>query len=251
MWMGLCVVLATIVVQMTRSGIDILALLMAGFTLLLLERTLGDWVAESVGPAPTALIFALVAGMCVAYVTTDRGKSRVGRLLAAAETRGYKAAYFHKPSEPDKTSADDVRQTAVTPVSTAGSRPRPPSRTASGEEAATVATSPSPTPIPAAQPAAAKGVRLTRLTISPEVSTTGQPITIRASLSYDEAGVLPRITFSVDGRVIDTIAPDTRGMAQVPWKTRVPGQYVVRAELAGGLAGAYTLSAVVNVLPGR
>ena len=50
MWMGLCVVLATVVVQTTRSGIDILALLVAGFILLLLERTLGDWVAESVGP---------------------------------------------------------------------------------------------------------------------------------------------------------------------------------------------------------
>lgn len=250
MWMGLCVVLATVVVQMTRSGIDILALLMAGFMLLLLERTLGDWVAESVGPAPTALIFALVAGMCVAYVTTDRGKSRVGRLLAAAETRGYKAAYFHNPSESDKTSSDDVQRTAVTPVSTPRSRPSPPPR-AGSSEATSVATSSSPTPIRAAQPAAAKGVRLTRLTVSPEVSTTGQPIAIRASLSYDEAGVLPRVTFSVDGRVLDTIAPDASGVAQVSWKTRVPGQYVVRAEFAGGLAGAHTLSGVVNVLPGR
>ena len=110
LWMGLCVVLATVVVQTTRSGIDILALLIAGFILLVLERTLGDWVAESVGPAPTALIFALVAGICVAYVTTDSGRGRAERLLVAAEARGYRAAYFRQPTGNEKP-LPDVRPT--------------------------------------------------------------------------------------------------------------------------------------------
>ena len=94
-----------------------------------------------------------------------------------------------------------------------------------------------PAPVAATEPSAAKGVRLTRLTVSPEVSVTGQAIAIRATMSYDEPGTLPRVVFSVDGRIVGSTAPDARGIAQVPWRTKVPGQYVVRARFAGGITG--------------
>src|SRR5215212_9148575 len=82
-WAGLTVLVAAIVVQTTRSGIDVLALLVAGFALLVLERTLGDWVADTLGPVPTTLLFAALAALGVAYVTTDSGRGRVRRLFAS------------------------------------------------------------------------------------------------------------------------------------------------------------------------
>ena len=66
-----------------------------------------------------------------------------------------------------------------TPPAAASTSGRSPSHTGTADAA--TATS---TPAPAPAPSAAKGVRLTRLIVSPEVSVTGQPIAIRANLSY-------------------------------------------------------------------
>ena len=79
----------------------------------------------------------------------------------------------------------------------------------------------------------------------------GQTIVFRADLASDGDGVLPEVEFSVDGRTIARVNPDGRGIAQARWKTSVPGQYVVRVRLAGGLLGAPNTSATLNVLPGK
>ena len=79
-------------------GVDVLTVLIACFLLLVVERTLGDSIAERLGPAPTSLLFAIVAALGVAYVTTDTGQARAGRLFAAAEARGYRTAYFRSPT---------------------------------------------------------------------------------------------------------------------------------------------------------
>src|SRR5262245_56820924 len=83
LWAGLCVAAAALTVQITRTGVDVLALMLAGFLLLLLERTVGDWIAESLGPATTALVFAAVAGFGVWYVMTAGGRAKVQRVFAA------------------------------------------------------------------------------------------------------------------------------------------------------------------------
>jgi len=54
---------AALFVQLTHAGIDIFLMLVAGFILLVLERTLGDWIAESVGAPATVLIFTVLAGL--------------------------------------------------------------------------------------------------------------------------------------------------------------------------------------------
>ena len=91
-WAGLSVLIAGVAVQTTRSGIDILALLVAGFVLLLIERTLGDWVAETLGPVPATVLFAAVAVLGVAY----RKHRRWTRAGATAVRRSQCAGLPHR-----------------------------------------------------------------------------------------------------------------------------------------------------------
>ena len=53
-WATAVLFVAALLVQLTHAGIDIFLVLAAIFVLLVLERTLGDWIAESVGAAGTA-----------------------------------------------------------------------------------------------------------------------------------------------------------------------------------------------------
>ena len=75
LWAGLCVAAAAVTVQITRTGVDVLALMLAGFILLLLERTICDWIAESLGPAATAFVFAVIAALGVWYVMSTGGRA--------------------------------------------------------------------------------------------------------------------------------------------------------------------------------
>jgi hypothetical protein len=273
-WAGVSVVVGAIVVQVTRTGVDVLALLVALFVLLLIERTIGDWVADSVGPFTAILIFSAMAALGVTYVSTDRGRSRVHRIFEAAEARGYHTAYVALDKDErdagrggdSKGVADTLARPLNTPAAgavsgapSASSSAAPSSSAPSSPSAASASPAPvvatgaaSSTPRAASSPEArqAGGVRITRLRISPEVAVTGQPLVFRADLTSDGTGSLPEVEFSVDGRSIGQVRPDAHGIAVARWRTAVPGQYVVRARPTGGLLGAVS-SATLNVLPGR
>src|SRR3982751_5702752 len=88
-WVGLAVCVAAVFLQITRSGVDVLALLVAAFALLLLERTLGDWIAGTLGSGPAALVFAGIAVAGLLYVTSSSGRALAGSFFAGAEARGY------------------------------------------------------------------------------------------------------------------------------------------------------------------
>src|SRR4051794_13855377 len=93
-WAGLAVCLSAVFVQTTRSGLDILVLLVAAFVLLVLERTLGDWIADTLGSGPAALIFAGIALGGLLYVSSGSGRASAARFFAGAQARGYRAAYL-------------------------------------------------------------------------------------------------------------------------------------------------------------
>src|SRR6266545_1681815 len=93
-WAVAVLFVAALFVQLTHAGIDIFLMLVAGFILLVLERTLGDWIAESVGAPATVLIFAVLAGLAVLYTLSADGRAKANRLFAAAESRGYRPVYF-------------------------------------------------------------------------------------------------------------------------------------------------------------
>src|SRR6476620_6874276 len=79
---------AALAVQVTHTGIDIFLVLFSGFVLLVVERTLGDWIAESIGAPATALVFAIVAALAVAYGMSTNGRAKANRFFASAESRG-------------------------------------------------------------------------------------------------------------------------------------------------------------------
>jgi hypothetical protein len=273
-WAGVSVLVGAIVVQVTRTGVDVLALLVALFVLLLIERTIGDWVADSVGPVTAVLIFIAIAALGVTYVSTDRGRSRVHRIFEAAEAQGYHTAYVELDKDEGdagrRGDSDQVANRLARPLNTpaagavggpSSAPPPSPGPSSPGPSTAAVSVSPAPvvatgaassTPRAASSPEVrqAGGVRITRLRISPEVAVTGQPLIFRADLTSDGTGTLPEVDFSVDGRSIAQVRPDAHGVAVARWRTAVPGQYVVRARPTGGLLGAVS-SATLNVLPGR
>ena len=87
--------------------------------------------------------------------------------------------------------------------------------------------------------------------VSPELAVVGQVVALRAAVSFDIPGTLPEVEFSIDGRPIASVRPGADGIAAAQWRTRVPGQYVIRARPAGGLLGSPGASATLNVLPGK
>jgi hypothetical protein len=235
------VAVAAVAVQLTRSGVDVLAVLVAGFLLLVLERTAGDWIADTVGEAPVAVLFGGIAVLGLAYVQTPSGRSYASRLFSAAEARGYRTAYFTVGATP-------------TARNVAGGSPRAATRPSAAP--VTGATSPAGKAGQAlTAPVASRGEetggsrvpRLGRLRITPEVSVTDREV----ALTVDATGgaeEIPDVEFSVDGRSVGR-SPFVNGVATLRWKTRVPGRYTVRVRFAHGLIGSGT-SAFLNVLPG-
>jgi hypothetical protein len=265
-WGGLTVIVAAIVVEATRTGIDVLALLIAAFLLLVIERTLGDWVADSLGPAPTVLIFVAIAALGVTYVTTKDGRSRTQRLFALADAHGYHTLYF---SLDDETEVGPASRT----VSNVAAAPRihdaplqapppsaatPPNVTASSHATAGTATAPAAASGTAGvaapnanQPEPAEGARIERLQVVPEVALVGQALLFRVTIHSEKPGTLPDVEFSVNSRSLAKVTPDAQGVAVTSWKTMVPGQYAVRARLAGKYFGGTAVSAALNVLPAK
>lgn len=284
-WAGATLLVAVIAVLITHTGIDLLALLVALVVLLLIERTLGDWIADNVGPLTTVVIFTGVAVLGVMYVSTAGGRGRVRRLFNAAEARGYHTAYFSidddtnaplkegdsggvadrlspSPNAPNAPAPTAGSGPPGAPSPSVGPAPGPSTATAPG--AATAAASPSPTsgtggaPVSDTrassrpeEPKQAGGVRITRLSLSPDLAVVGQTIVFRADLASDGDGVLPEVEFSVDGRLVAKVTPQSGGVATARWKTAVPGQYVVRVRLSSSLFGSEGRSAVINILSGR
>jgi hypothetical protein len=86
--------------------------------------------------------------------------------------------------------------------------------------------------------------------VEPDVTVIDQEVGFIADLRWDTSGTLPQVTFTVDRHVIVTVTP-LDGVATARWRTRVPGQYAVRAQLAGSPAGAGERSVLLTVLPPR
>jgi len=233
---AISLVVAALIVQVTRSGVDVFVLMFAGFLLLVIERTLGDWVAESVGAGPATAFFAGVAVLALIYMQTDSGRARASRFFTAAEERGYHTAYFKVADPKDRSPVADGVAASPHRLHQAGQAVPPLSGGA--PPAAAVAAEPE-----------ARDARITRLRLDPEVAVAGRPVTFRVELGSESGGRFPPVEFSVDGRVIGT-ADSRNGVAKTSWSTSVPGQYVVRARLTGSFLGSGS-STTLNVLPGR
>jgi len=241
---------AAVLVQLTHAGIDLFLMLVAGFVLLVLERTLGDWIAETVGAPGAALIFTLFAALVVGYGLTADGRAKASRLFATAESHGYRPLYFvvNEPAtSPDgKTLARDVADGAV---GLAGSR----------APAASDSQGPAPTPTSGAPVSPGifdwsgtskdRGVHL-RLRAEPDVLVTGQIVTLRATLESAARPEGALAVFTVNGSVVARVAFDGSGNASTRFAAEVPGLYTVRSRVTPGSIFGQDVSTTFNVLPG-
>jgi len=283
-WAALCLLAAALTVQITRTGVDILALMFAGFVLLLLERTLGDWIADNLGPAATAFVFACVAALGVSYSMTASGRAKAQRVFAAAEARGYHTLYFTLDDSKGAEDGDEAEGLS-TAVRSAGDKIAPAADSRSGVKPGTTgpASGPrlpqpqlaggggggSPSRSPASGTATGSGgasrqttprgteeqfdagpLKIVRLILNPEVVMTGDRVTLRAIVqgNNDPAAL---VEFSIDGHTVSTAPAGRDGVAKATFSTRAPGQYVVRARIVGGPLRITEVSALLSVLPGR
>jgi hypothetical protein len=240
-WSAASVALAAAVVQVTRGGVDVLAVAVAGFLLLVLERTAGDWIADTVGGVPVVVLVVGIAALGLAYVQTPGGRAYAGRLFAVAEARGYHTSYFR--AEPASA--------AIRPSPGSVHAPAPSSarETTRAPRAVDSTDHPADPPSPRAGTTAearAPHLKLGRLRIVPELAVTDREVafTVDAQAS---AGNVPDVEFSVDGRPVGR-SEFVDGVATLPWRTRVPGRYTVRVRFVDGYAGS-GISASLNVLP--
>jgi len=247
---------AALAVQFTHTGIDIFLVLVAGFVLLVLERTLGDWIAESLGPPATVLVFALLASLGVLYALSAEGRAKANRFFAIAESRGYHPLYFvvEEPSETKDGRTAAGRGADALAAATAG-HAAPPAGTGDGSASG-----------PANGVAGSPGIfswssspdrsKHLRLRAEPDVVSSGQPVTLRATLesetpkdpSKDTPPTALSVIFTVNGAVVAKVPFDAAGNASAQFTADVPGQYTARSRMSGSMFGQ-EVSATFNVLP--
>lgn len=232
---GTSVVLVTaILVQVTHRGIDVLLALAAGLILLVLERTLGDWFAESLGEPATVLLFVLIAALGVAYATTDAGQSKVQRFLAAADADGIRPVILADRSAPA------IRTRTSPGEATGSSAPAP---RVGGTATATTGR------VEAGEPSKDRAI-FVGLSATPEVVVTGNAVTLRAVVRGGRTAGASAL-FTINGNVIGSVAFDAAGNASTTFTPAVPGFYTARFRVSPGSIFSQDATATFNVLPGR
>jgi hypothetical protein len=241
-------------VQFTHAGIDIFLMLAAGFVLLVLERTLGDWIAESVGAPAAALIFTLLAGLAVAYALSTDGRAKANRFFAAAQSRGYRPVYFVVAEPAAASAAGGEVAKKIDDVATGLAGGRAPAAGATSGRQAPAASPQGDAPLsrgildwPASGPD--KTIRL-RLKADPDVTMTGQVVTLRATFESGERKGATSALFTIDGAHAVKVPFDDAGNASTQFTTNVPGLYTARLRVSPGAIFGQEVSATFNVLPG-
>jgi hypothetical protein len=239
--------LAAVPVQVTGSGIDLYALLLAGVLLLVVERTLGDWVANVLGPAGTALAFAIVAAGGVAYLLSDGGRKRAERFMVVAEAHGYRPAYFKSDDNLERAEKEAAERVAHLP-----DVPDP----------APVSSAPDSDvkPAAAAPQAANSGFGVffsgrpreeatARLIAEPDLALLEDDVRLRFVVIGHPKRMPSDVTFSVNGLFLSRQVVRPNGTAEAHWHPRLPGEYQLRAETSDSSLELRGFNATVQVLP--
>jgi hypothetical protein len=239
---------AALAVQMTHTGIDVFLVLVTGFVLLVLERTLGDWIAESIGAPATALVFAIFAALAVAYAMSGNGRAKANRFFASAESRGYRPLYFVVDESTDDAGGGKVTGRGTSRSGAAGNAA--PAGKGDGSAPAAVATGgASPAPGIFDWPKSPDRSRHLRLRADPEVAASGNLVTLRATLESPDRKDSLVAVFTVNGAALAKVPFDSSGNASAQFEATVPGLYTARAHVSPGAILGQDVSASFNVLP--
>jgi hypothetical protein len=252
-------------------GVDLLVLAVGCLLLLTLDRTVGDWMAETLGSGPGTAAFGLaVVGFTwyfLSYPSDD--------FFAAAEKRGYRTAYY-QPTPASAIPAESAGapgsggayvQSAGTPSSRGGeadpsgvvNKETQADKARSAEDSATTAadegavaksvessSSQGPAPGPssiasasrivfgAAGKAAAPTASRVVLTVMPErVSPAVRTVFQVVVTAAGRPVTAGAVIFTVNGTGVGKVALDSRGAATTSFASHIAGTYEVRARFLG------------------
>lgn len=259
LWAAGAVAVAAVAVQVTGTGLDILLLLVVGLVVILLERTLGDWLGEMIGAGFSAVLLG-TALLIVAWVSFAPG-GLAERFFAAAEKRGYHALYFRPAPVPAKGAAP-LPVAVVAPAATAGTTQSADPSRRGGRSAGTPSeprASQPERPRSDAQPSAEGGRAgrsgrrvgtVTRLQLR-QLAHTHEEIVARVQVDSPggpAAGAV--VEFRLGGRLLGTRQTDRDGTASIPFSLRAPGQFRLQAGVVDTPEyRASSTAATVQILP--
>ena len=282
LWAPLPIIAIALWVQVTHRGIDVLFLGVAALLVVLLERSIGDWLGEAIGAVPAGLTFVVViAGSAWLLLESSAGRGQTESFFRGAERRGYSTVLF-KQSTPE-SSPVATPFSNVTPVESSGTvvpnpgrlaivqeeprqggggdPPRPePSRTsgtsepaAASREAQTARTSAEVRWNPFSR--RREPVPLVPSHVSVEVFPKEVPLgaaaEIRAWVTADGKPVRDGfVQFTLDDQGARSVSLDSRGSAVVQVSPMFAGTHEARARFTGNDAiDASTAAVLLRVLP--
>jgi len=259
LWVAAVLILTGVPVQLTGVGIDVFALLLAGSLLFVIERTVGDAVAEFIGPIGAATLFCAIAAAGFGYMLTETGQAQGKRVMAVAQSHGYQPLYFKTDPRDDEK---DPRRPPVKP--SAVPREQPPS-TDVALAPATPADRPGPlesTASPSGPPPAVvtpglfglfktQEVPLARLIVTPQVVSSGDSLRLEVRFVGPPITLKGPIAFLVNGREIARVEPDEKGIIAAQTSQIIPGTYEASARLPGGTRATPPGPVAFTVLPPR
>ena len=101
-----------IAVQISRTGIDLFLVALLVAVVVLVERTVGDWFAELLGPGLATAVLTTCVGAIAWLLFSPGGTAE--RFLIAARIRGYDSLYYRLPNDADEAArAAAARESAA------------------------------------------------------------------------------------------------------------------------------------------
>lgn len=253
-WGSAAVAAAWLFVFVTGVGIDVLLLIMLGCGILVLDRVIGDRVAEFAGNGVASILLAVCLGAAGWVLFAKGGKA--DEFFFAAENAGYQTLFYEPSSSPvkpppppavppaDVTRAVDsgaVNLQAGKGADVPGATPGPTLKETSSAVLASWGIDPRQSVRPA--------IRLE----TPEIVVTGRSVPLRAHMTA-EGKPLPGVPviFRVNGTDIGTSNTDARGVAQVSFTPRAARTHQIeaRVERSSGRRAA-SARMLLHALPGR
>lgn len=239
-WSLAATLVAAVGVQVMRTGLDVLVILIVCAIVIVVERTLGDWTAETIGPSLSAAGIMALAGTGIWLVSAN---GKVDQFFAAADAAGYgtlfrassAAAALSPAPAPAAVPATSRTHSSPPPI------PRSPTTSAistyfglngSRDTALTETTSERDN-----RGRTGPSRRLATLTIRielPRVIRAGESALIRAHVSA--AGVpvpgAPAV-FAINGRSGSATVTDEKGTASVLLMPKRGRRYEIYVRVAG------------------
>jgi hypothetical protein len=243
-WTLCAISVAAFLVQITGTGLDILALMLFGAVIVGIDHAFGDGMSDLVGPNLWGLFLALLAVLSIGSLA--RKNAVADSFFQSAEQVGYRTLYY------DTSPAGSALRRSGTTASSSGAAPIAESAPAPADAVPMPTQGQSPAPLPAFRapwsgPAVTSQMRL----LTDEISTTGAKVRIRAYLFAADAPIpSAEISFTVDERPLGVVKTNSKGVATVYFTTRAPGRYQVRARFdASAEFRACSSAAILHVLP--